>query len=211
MYTILISHHPALGKAPELVTALRERSEAANAAGSPHAVVVQMYAKEPTYVNAIRHESLGAIEDYNQKNAEDPAFAAAARKIGAALDRAQSFSLHENVVTGQPSAAPNYVRGITFYPALGKGPDLFKALQERVPAAAATAGCLGAGLLREAVPEDGMNFTLQTLHASMAGLEEFAQAAQADKNFQAFQGKIPSLLSGPASQRLYRVLLPFPM
>lgn len=208
MYTVRISHHPAPGKGAELRAALEEHSRASNAAGSPHNVSQQLYASEATFVNAIRHESLAAIEAYGLRNASDPNYTARTARIGACVARPQNSELYENLVSAPVTDDVNYTLRMTYFPAAGKGGELRQALEKR--ATTPSSGSVGKRLSTQVVPPHGGNYTLTVLFSSLAGFEQYRAAQQGDAAVQAFVAQLTSLLAGPTHQELHRVLVRFP-
>lgn len=208
MYTVLIVHTPAPGKGPELRAALEEHSKVSNAAGGKYALFQSMYTREPAFVNAKRYDSLAALEAYQASMANDAARMARLTKVSACLARPQTSTLWENLTAAQVSAPPNYRLIVTFYPAVGKGGELRKVLEER--ARAGGKGLVGAALSTQVAPPDGANYRATLLFANLAGLEEWRHANQADPAFAAFQSRLVGLLDRPNRQILTRILLPFP-
>lgn len=207
MYTVRIVHHPAPGKGPELRAALEDHSKASNAAGSPHNVSQLLYGEEPTFVNAIRHESLADIEAYGARNANDQAYQARTSKIGASLARPQVGTLYESLVTTTRTGEVNYALRRVFYPAPGKAGELRKVVEER--AKTPSTGSVGKAASVQILGPDRGHYVLTTLFTNLAGLEQYLKAQPTDAGVQTFVGQIAALTSGGHSQ-LYRILLRFP-
>ena len=203
MYTVRITHHPATGKANELRDVLVAHSKASNAEGSPHNVSQLLYAKETTFVNAIRHESLAALEDYGVRNANDPASIARRAKIAPCLDRPQTSELFENLAAAPATGEVNYALRVTYEPALGKVVDLRQGLDKLV--SAPIAGVVAKGLATQVAAPDGISFTLTYLFSTLAGLEEFRRASQSDPTTQTFRAQAGNLLAGHACNELHRI------
>ena len=207
MYTVRIVHHPGPGKAAELRVALEEHSAAANAAGSPHNVSQLLYGPEPTLVNAIRYEDLGALDAYAARNASDSAYQARTAKITACLARPQTSTLYENLVTTARSSDVNYALRRTFYPEPGKAAELRQVLEAR--ANTSSPGSAGKGLTTQVLGPDRPHFVLTTLFSSLEGFEQYLKAQSADQGVQAFAAQIGNLSAPGSRTELYRILLPF--
>jgi hypothetical protein len=207
MYTQLIIHAPALGKNAELRAALEERNAAGNAS-APHALWVNMFALEPTFVHAIRFENLAAIEAYQDRQLIDPAFLAGARKIGQCLSRPQSVLLFEELGRSGAAGKPKFLLRTRFCAAMGKVLELRGVFEERLkkgPPPGATAVVLG----QQVASVDGPAFATTLLFPSMAAIDQFRAAAAKNPDQQAFLNRATSLLRIPPQQRMQRVLIPF--
>lgn len=202
MYTQVIYHYPAVGKAPNLIAALAERNKASKAAGLPHAVAQRMYGPEPVIVSATQFQDMGAIEAWQQQSAE-PSFQAVVAKINATLSRPQSVELVEPVISAEPGSEAKYVFAASYFPAAGRAADLRQALNQRVRETK-LAGAVGMGFNTQIAPEEGATFTVNVLFSSLSGFEE----AIHDSAFRTPAGD-PSMLARPIRQRLYRILMPF--
>ncbi len=207
MYTVRISHVPATGKGPQLRTALEEHSKASNAEGGSYALSQQQYSPEPVFVNTMRYENLAAREAYIAANNEARQVRLA--KVAEYLAQPQTAELHQVLLPASPTGEVNYVLGVTYFPAAGKGPEMRAILEERVRDRYPFAGNVGAALGTPVVGE-APSFTLNVLFPDLAGLEEFGKANQTDAAFQASQAKLSGLMSRPVRRELFRVLLPFP-
>jgi hypothetical protein len=207
MYTQFVIHSPALGKNAELRAALEERNAAGNKA-APHALWVNMFAPEPTFVHAIRFENLAAIEAYQDRQLADPAFLAGTRKIGQCLSRPQSVLLFEELWRTGAAAQPKFLLRTRLCPAAGKVAELrgvFEERQQKGPPPGATAAVFG----QQVASVDGPAFAATLLFPSMAAIDEYRGAIAKDAEHQAFLGRAWSLLRTPPQQRLQRVLIPF--
>ena len=203
MFTVRIAHYPAPGKATEMRAALEEHSKAMNAAGSPHNLTQLLYASEPTFVNSIRHESLAALEAYGPAHANDDAYRARTAKFLALDVRPTNSELYENLVATPVTGEINYTLRSTYEPALGKVAELRQALEKIVNTP--TAGAVMKSLSAQVAPPDGVNFTVSVLFSSLAGLEEYRNAARTDPN----RGVVANLVARHARNALYRQLLRF--
>jgi len=208
MYTEVFTHHPAPNKGAELRATLEERSRAANSAGSPHLVGQLLYAAEPTFVNAIRHESLAALEDYGNRRAGDPSFQAFLSKTAVADARPPSSALYESLVAAAPTGAVTYALWRTFYPAPGKVGELRAAIEKR--AHTPSPGAVGKVVYSHIHGPDRNHFVLITLFPSLAAYESYFKAQPTDPAVQAFAAQVGGIAAAGGRSDLYRVLLPFP-
>lgn len=207
MYTEVFTHHPAPGKGANLREVLEERSKAANSASSPHLVGQLLYAEEPTLVNAIRHESLAALEDYGNRRVTDPNFQAFLSKTAAADARPPSIALYENLVAARPTGGVHYALWRTFYSSPGKAGELRAAIEKR--AQTSSPGAVGKVVYSQIHGPDRNHFVLITLFPSLGAYEGYLKAQPTDPSVQAFAAQVGGLAAGGRSD-LYRVLLPFP-
>ena len=208
MYTQSIIHAPALGKNAELRAALEERNTAANAAGSPHALAASMFSPEPVLIHRIRFENLAAIEAYQDKNRDDPAFLAATAKIGQCLARPQAMLLHEELAGTPGTTPPKFLIINRICPAAGKVGEIRALIEDRI--GKAQPGLSGARLSVQVASLDGPAFRVTLLFASMAAIDEFRAAAATDAGTRQFLESVASLSRTPVQQRWNRVLAPFP-
>jgi hypothetical protein len=206
-YTLRISHTPALGKGPALRAALEAHTKASNAAGGGYGLQQRLYASESAFVNLIQFDGLAALDADRAASPNDPARQARIAKINECLGRPQSTALFEGLVPNAATTPPAYVMRVNFTPALGKGPELRKVLEERVRAGTQK-GSLATGLGTQVAPEDGVSFWINILFANLAGLEEFRAANQSDPSFQAFQTRLAGLIAAQPRQELSAVLVP---
>lgn len=208
MYTRRITHYPALGKGPELRAALEENAKALNAAGLPHNVTQQLYAKEPTFVTSIRHESLAEMEAYGSRTAADAAHSARMAKIGACIDRPLATELYENLITTARTGDVNYALRISYFPASGNDAELREAVEAR--AKTTGPGSVGKGLSTQVLAPDGAHYVLTVLFSSLGGLETYLKARVGNPAVQALTAQLNTLLSRSPRQEFYRILVPFP-
>lgn len=203
-----IIHYPALGKNAELLAALEERNTAANAAGSPHSLGMTMFAPELAYVDQIRHADLAAIEAYQARNAADPAFQAWSSKLTGLLARPQAQELWDVLVAPQPTTAPRFAVHVVAQPALGKGPELRKTLEERSRTEAP--GLAGSGLAMQLAAPETPTYAVTLLFASLADADTYRAHVAQDAGFAAYQAKLAGLLGRPVQQQMVRIVRPFP-
>ena len=208
MYTQRIIHIAALGKNADLRRALEERNATANAAGSPHALQMRLFSPEPALIHSIRFENLAAIEVYQDKNAGDSNVAAQTAKISQFLARPQTSELYQTLVPAQVSGTPKFSLRNKRCPALGKGPELRRLLEE--VARRSVPGRIGASLAAEFVTPDGPAFVTTSLFASLAGMDQYRAANTEDASFRALLSQVNALLARPAQQEILRILVPFP-
>lgn len=202
MFRQRIIHIPAANKGPELRAALEEHSKASNAEGGRYSVSQQVYSPENAFINMVLYENLAALDAYNAKPMDDGRRGRIA-KIGEFSERRWA-ELEEVLVNPQPTGDFNYVLRVIYSPLAGKGGDLRKTLEERI-IGNSTSGVVGAGLGSSVVGESP-TLVANVLFSSLAGLEEFRSANQADPKFQAFGAKVGSLTSKPPRLELIHVL-----
>jgi hypothetical protein len=205
--TLRISHTPALGKGPALRAALEAHTKASSAAGGRYGLQQRLYASEAAFINLIQFDGLAALDADRAASPTDSARQARIAKINENLGRPQSTALFETLVPVNAATPPAYTMRVNFTPALGKGPELRKVLEERVRAGTQK-GSLATGLGTQVAPEDGASFSINVLFANLATYEEFRAANQSDPSFQAFQTRLAGLLTSQPRQELYAVLVP---
>ena len=206
MYTQRIVHIPAVGKGPELRAALEERNASGNA-DAPHALSTLMFSPAPALIHAIRFENLAALEAY-QGRPLDATFQAQGQRINQCLAQERASFLYHQLAATPVTAAPKFLIRNRNCPAQGKGADLRAVLEERLQKG--QRGLLGARLERQIGSGDGPAFQTSLLFGSMADMEQFFAANDADPTFRTFLGKVGSLTRAPLQQRIHRVLAPFP-
>ena len=146
----------------------------------------RQYAPEAVFVNTMRYENLAARDAYLAEN--NAARQARLAKVTECLAETQTQELQRNLILNLAGEF-NYVLRVTYYPAMGKGPELRQALEERVRGRGAVAGSIGAGLTTQIAAETP-NMSINVLYPSLAGLEEWIDALQGDQAFRAFGAKI---------------------
>ena len=207
MYTQRIVHIPAVGKGPELRAALEARQASANKL-VPHGLSVLMFSPQPAFIHSLRFENLAAIEDYEAKRAQDPAFPAQAKAIGDCLAQERASFLYQELVrTPVQGESPRFLIRNRYSPSAGNGPELQAILAERVQKGS-RAGLAGAALSRQVASMDGPALSATLLFRSMADMDTFFEANQKDPNFRAFLDKVASLCRAPVQQRIQRILVP---
>jgi hypothetical protein len=204
VYTVHFIHHPAPGKMTELRAALEERARLQNAGGAPHIVSQQLYAAEPSFVSTIRFESLAAVEEYNERNAKDPAFHAYLEKLAGCHGRPPISMLYEQLFATPRTGQANYVLRRTFYPNPGKAGELRSAVEKR--AHTPSPGAVGKAVSTQVIGPDRNNLVLATLFPTLAAMETYLKAQPADSAVQAFATQVGGLSSG-GSTSLFRLLV----
>src|SRR5439155_8522672 len=133
MYTQRIIHSPAVGKGPELRAVLLERNASGNA-DAPHALSVNIFSPQASYVHSIRFENLAALEAYQERpSLRDPAFQEQGRKIDQCLAQERVTFLYEELTSSGPaSTTPNFLIRNRHAPAPGKGAELRAVLADRL-------------------------------------------------------------------------------
>jgi len=205
MYTVRITHVPALGKGPALRAALEQHSKASNEAGGSYSVSQLLYTKEPAFLNSIRYDTLAALDAYQAALPNDTARQARLAKVNECLALPQTSELYEVLVPSQPTGPVNCSLRIKYFAASGKNQELREALERRL--SMPRKGAVGAGLSSQVASNEGFNYVVSILFSNFAALEEFRQG---DPSVQAFQAQTASLLARPVTQQLSRILLPFP-
>jgi len=167
-----------------------------------------MFASEPAFVVAIRHESLAALEAYQQHNAADTAYSAQTQKIAALLSRPQPQELYETLLP-QPATGPvGYTLRIKYFPTAGKGPELRHLIEDRIRSP--RPGTVGAVLSAQVAPPDGAAFALTVLFSNLASMDQWRAAQAEDPSFQPYVSAVAALTARPNEQEMARVLQPFP-
>jgi hypothetical protein len=208
MYTVRIVHHPAPGKVPELRAVLEEHARAMNAGGHSHNVSELLYTEEPGFVNAIRYDSLAAVEAYPLLRAKDSAWQARTQRITSCLSRPQVQSLYENLIMPNPTGEVNYALQRTFYPAPGKAAELRAAIEQR--AKTLGPGAVGKGVSAQVLGPDRPHFVLTTLFSNLDGYEQYLKAQPNDPGVQAYAAQVMALTTPDVgTQQLSRVLVRF--
>jgi len=206
VYTQRIVHVPALGKSAELRAALEERNNSPSTV--PHALAANMFSPQVAYVHALRFEDLAAIEAY-QNRPLDATFQAQGQKINQCLAQERITFLYEQLATTGPlSVRPKFAIRNRQAPAAGKGPELRAMLDERIHTK--RPGVAGARLERQIGSIAGPAFTVTLLFGSMADMDTFFAANEADTSFPTYVKKIASLTRTPLQQRIQRIIAPFP-
>ena len=205
MYFRLVNHYPAMGKANELRALLEDRVKTENASGSSRsALLTEMMGPEPILIQAIQHESFAAWQAHTARIGSDQSFQATAAKMQPTMSRPQTMELYNVIARYMTDKAANFLWSVSFYPALGKAADLRRLLEERVKTAT-DRGAATASLLNRLYGPEGAYFMLANTFSDLAGLEAYRTVSQASP--------IPGLQAvtdSPTTQRLARVLIPFP-
>ena len=209
MYTQRIVHIPAIGKNADLRAALLERNASGNA-DAPHALGLTLFSPAPAFVHSIRFDNLAALETYMDRPL-DATFLAQGRKIDQCLAQQRISFLYEELAQGPAgvAATPKFLIRNRHCPAAGKGRDLRAVLEERV-SRGGVPGLVRARLSMQLASLDGPAFQVTLLFASMADMEMYRSANQADSAFVAYQTKVASLSRTPMQQRIQRILANFP-
>ncbi len=208
MYTQRIIHIPAVGKGPELRAALEARNAAADPA-VPHSLSTHMFSPSPAFVHSLRFENLAAIEAYEARRGQNPAFQAQGQRINDCLAQERISTLYRELSGTPMRGKAGFLIRNRYSPAPGKGPELQAVLAERIEKAA-NPGVAGARLSQQVGSLDGPAFAVTLLFGSMADMDTFFDANQTDPTFRPFLAKAASLCRAPVQQRIQRIIAPFP-
>ena len=142
MFSYRVTYYPALGKGPELRTALEARAKERQAQGFRTGLSTQLFGADgATYILTFIWPDLAGYEKFRQGNQSDPAFRAFQNKLVELTRMPTRVELFEILVPTPPAdgARATFATRFTSYPAAGKGPEVRAALEERVKARQAQA------------------------------------------------------------------------
>lgn len=207
MYVQFIRHSPAPGKAPALRALLEDWAKTAPARGASHSLSTPMInLTGQIFTNGIRHQDLGAFQEYLETSRSTPEFAAFIAKQQGLLAGSQTTTLHEILVPMQHQDS-KFVLTISDTPLVGKGFELQALLEERVRAAQARGAVRG--LRCRAFGSDGPEFVQTVGFPDLASLDRWWAQRQSEPGFAEFFAKRQALQARPNSLEVHRILVPF--
>jgi hypothetical protein len=206
VYFFQIIHHPALGKANDLRTALEERARDHQAAGIDCQLDQPCAAMEPTLGLILRFDDLTAFESFRERSRTDSATQTWMSRVAGLGSRPVSTILWEPILSNTVEKQWSHMQVVNFTPGVGHANALIWELRERVEMRHREKLACG---LYTSVYSGPQTIALVMGASNVAEVQGWSERNRSDPGFLAFQDRISPLLGAPPQVQLMRTLVRF--